>query len=233
MAIRSFKSKILEIKSPNPSVKYLKFSLPKNFKFKAGQYVSLSVFVDGKKFRVPYSFASAPNNKFAEFCIKLVKNGRSSNFIKNLKKGDEIELFGPAGKFIVNEKSKDDDLIFISTGTGITPFRSMIHALLKEGFKHKIILLKGFRNENEILCEKGFSKLRKKYKNFEFHNILSQPKNKDFEDKGHVQDFFDKYIPKNFQGDFYLCGYREIVKDVAKELEEKGVAKKRIFFERY
>jgi NAD(P)H-flavin reductase len=233
MAIKIFKSKILEIKSLSPSIKCLKFSLPKNFKFKAGQYVSLSVFADGKKFRVPYSLASAPNGKFAEFCIKLVKNGRSSNFIKNLKKGDEIELFGPAGKFIVNEESKNNDLIFISTGTGVSPFKSMISALLKQRFKHRIILLKGFRDEGDILCEKEFLELQKKYKNFEFHNILSQPKNKDFEDKGHVQDFFDKYIPKNFQGDFYLCGYREIVKDIAKNLEEKGFAKNRIFFEKY
>lgn len=230
MAIRIFESKILEIKYLNPYVKYLKFSLPKNFEFKAGQYVSLSVFVDGKKLRVPYSLATVPNNKFAEFYIKLVKNGKSSNFIKTLKEGDKLELFGPIGKFIVNEDSKDDDLIFISTGTGITPFISMIPALLKEGFKHKIILLKGFRNKDERLYEKGFSELQKKYSNFEFHNILSQPKNKDFKDKGYVQDFLDKYTPKSFQGDFYLCGRKKIVKNMVKKLEDKGIEKKRIFF---
>ena len=233
MTIRIFESKILEIKSLNPSVKYLKFSLPKNFEFKAGQYVSLSVFIDGKKFRIPYSLATTPGNKFAEFYIKLVKNGKSSNFIKTLKEGDKIELFGPIGKFIIDENSKKKDLIFISTGTGITPFISMISTLLKQGFKRKIILLKGFRNKDETLYEKGFSELQKNFRNFEFHNILSQPENKNFKDRGYVQDFLGKYIPKNFQGDFYLCGRKKIVKNVAKKLEDKGVEKSRIFFDKY
>ncbi|MCH8945619.1 MAG: FAD-dependent oxidoreductase [Nanoarchaeota archaeon] len=233
MAIRIFESKILEIKSLNPSVKYLKFSLPKNFEFEAGQYVSLSVFVNGKKFRIPYSFATVPNDKFAEFCIKLVENGKSSNFIKTLKKGDEIELFGPAGKFIVNEYSKDNDLIFVSAGTGISTFIGMIPELLRKGFRNKIILLKGFNNEDEILYEKEFLKLQKKYKNFEFHNILSQPKDKNFKDKGYVQNFLDKYTPKNFKGDFYLCGLKEMIDIAVKKLERKGIKENRIFFEKY
>ena len=233
MAIRIFESKILEIKSLNPSVKYLKFSLPKNFEFEAGQYVSLSVFVNGKKFRIPYSFATVPNDKFAEFCIKLVENGKSSNFIKTLKKGDEIELFGPAGKFIVNEYSKDNDLIFVSAGTGISTFIGRIPELLRKGFRNKIILLKGFNNEDEILYEKEFLKLQKKYKNFEFHNILSKPKDKNFKDKGYVQNFLDKYTPKNFKGDFYLCGLKEMIDIVVKKLERKGIKENRIFFEKY
>ena len=233
MAIRIFESKILEIKSLNPSVKYLKFSLPKNFEFEAGQYVSLSVFVNGKKFRIPYSFATVPNDKFAEFCIKLVENGKSSNFIKTLKKGDEIELFGPAGKFIVNEYSKDNDLIFVSAGTGISTFIGMIPELLRKGFRNKIILLKGFNNEDEILYEKEFLKLQKKYKNFEFHNILSKPKDKNFKDKGYVQNFLDKYTPKNFKGDFYLCGLKEMIDIAVKKLERKGIKENRIFFEKY
>ena len=233
MAIKIFESKVLEIKSLNSSINHLKFSLPKNFEFKAGQYVSLSIFADGKKLRIPYSLATVPNGKFAEFCIKLVKNGKSSNFIKNLRENDQIELFGPVGKFIVNEESKKKDLIFISAGTGISTFISMIPELLRNGFKNKIILLKGFKNENEILYEKEFLQLQKKYKNFEFHNILSKPEAKNFEDKGYVQDFLDKYTPKNFKGDFYLCGLKEMIDIAAKKLEDKGIKANRIFFEKY
>ena len=233
MAIRIFESKILEIKSLNPSVKYLKFSLPKDFEFKAGQYISLSVFADGKKFRTPYSLATIPGNKFAEFCIKLVENGKSSNFIKTLKKGDEIELFGPAGKFIIDENSKNKDLIFISAGTGISTFMSMIPSLLEGGFKNKLIFLKGFKTEENILYDKEFKELESKYKNFSFYNILSSPKNKNFKNKGYVQNFLDKFIPKNFQGDFYICGLSEMIDIVVKKLENKGVKENRIFFEKY
>lgn len=228
-----FESKVVELKNLNPKVKCLKFLTPKSFKFKAGQYLLLSIFSNGKKFRRPYSIASSPNSKEIGFCVRLNKGSESSDFLKKLKKGDKVELFGPAGKFIVDSKSKKKDLIFISTGTGISPFRSMIPWLLEEGYKKKIILLKGFRNEKEILHNKEFLEIKRKYKNFEFHNILSKPKNKNFKDKGYVQDFFDKYISKNFDGNFYLCGFKEIVKDVARELKKRGVKSNRIFFEKY
>ena len=231
--IKIFESKILEARFLNQYVKYLKFSVPKNFNFKAGQYLSLSVFIDGKKFRNPYSIATSEGKKYTEFCIKLVENGKASNFIKNLKEDDKIELFGPAGKFIINENSKNNDLIFISVGTGISSFISMIPSLLEKGFKNKIILLKGFKNENEILYEKEFLELKKRHKNFQFCNILSQPKNKNFKNKGYVQDFFDKYISKDFQGHFYLCGLKDMIDKVVKKLRKKGVAKDKIFFEKY
>tara|TARA_Y100000296_G_scaffold74291_1_gene92645 strand:+ start:2988 stop:3692 length:705 start_codon:yes stop_codon:yes gene_type:complete len=233
MPVKIFKSKILEEKYLSQDVKCLKLSIPKDFKFEPGQYLSLSYYFNGKKFRSPYSIASTPNKKFIEFCIKLIDKRKSSNFIKTLKKGDKVELFGPIGKFTIDKNSKNNDLIFICVGTGIAPFASMIHFLLKKGFKKKIILLKGFRNENEIIYEKEFIQLQKKYKNFEFYNILSQPKNKNFKDKGYVQNFLDKYIPKNFDGDFYICGLSKMINSVVKKLKEKGIIKKRIFFEKY
>lgn len=233
MSVKIFESEILEEKYISKNVKRLKLSIPKDFKFKSGQYLSLSYYFNNKKFRSPYSIASTPNKQFIEFCIKLIDKGKASNFIKNLKKGDKVELLGPAGKFIIDDGSKNNDLIFICVGTGITPFKSMIYSLLEKGFKNKIILLKGFRNKDEIIYEKEFSLLKEKYKNFEFHNILSQPKNQNFKDKGYVQDFLDKYIPKNFNGNIYICGLSEMIDGVIKKLKEKNISEKKIFFEKY
>src|SRR3989304_182139 len=181
--IRIFDSEVLGAKNLNPSVKYLKLSVPNDFDFKPGQYVSLSVFRDGKKVRRPFSIASPKNNgNYIELCIKLIEGNKTSEFIKKLKDGDKAELFGPIGNFVVNDLNKD--LIFLSSGTGISAFVSMISSTLKTGFKNKIILIKSFRDESEILYEKEFSDLEKKYKNFKFCNVLSRPKNKEFENKG-------------------------------------------------
>jgi len=233
MVIKIFKSKILEARLLALKVKYLKFSLPQGFSFSAGQYLSLTIFDKEKKFRNPYTIATRPGKKFGEYCIKLKKKGKASNYVEKLKKGDRIELFGPAGKFVVKDKLKNKGVIFLSTGTGISPFCSMIPDLLNSGFKKKIILLKGFRNEKCILYDKFFLKLQKKYKNFEFHNILSRSKNKNFKDKGYVQDFFEKYISKNFQGIFYICGLDKMIEDSNKALRKMGFKKERIFFEGY
>jgi NAD(P)H-flavin reductase len=235
MIPRIFDSKVIDVSYETPRVLHLRYSLPRDFDFKPGQYLSLSVIHEGKKFRSPFSIATFPNNrKHADFYIKLSENGRTSNFAKSLKKGDEIELFGPLGKFAVSGGSKERDIAFLSSGTGITAFMSMIPSLLADGdYGKKVILLKGFRNEEDVLYEKECLKLGKKHGNFEFHNVLSRPKNGDFPDKGYVQDFLEKYLPGNFDGDFYLCGLKEMVAGARDKLIGMGVDGKRIFSEEY
>ncbi len=209
-------------------------SIPENFEFKAGQYVSLSILNDGKKIRKPFSIASAPSKeKYIELCIKLLENSNTSRFVQGLQKGDKAELFGPAGKFILEKNSFEKDLIFVAVGTGITPFRSMINYLLRNGFNKKIILIKGFRTEKNSLYDGEFSELQSKYGNFEFHNILSRPESQSFENKGYIQDFIKKYLPENFQGHAYICGLYQMIDAVRSKLISLGVKEKDIFFEKY
>ncbi|PIO08244.1 hypothetical protein COU59_02125 [Candidatus Pacearchaeota archaeon CG10_big_fil_rev_8_21_14_0_10_34_12] len=230
---KEFESTVLETKNLTDSVKLIRFSLPEQFTFIPGQYLSVTRIAEGKKLRTPYSIASPCGKNFGEFCVKVINVGKTSSYLNTLKKGDKLELFGPFGRFTIDENSKPKDLIFISSGTGISVFASMIPSLLAEGFSKKIILIKGFRTENEILYDMEFQKLGKKYPNFEFHNVLSQPKEKEFENKGHVQDFLDKIIPSGFKGDFYLCGLSEMIEDVKNKLKTSGIPEKRIFYESY
>lgn len=227
--IRTFDSEILSIGNVNDSVKIFKLSKPEDFEFLAGQYVSISVPFEGKKLRRPYSIASSPKEKEIELCIKIV-DGVASNFLKTLKQGDKVELFGPAGKFTI--KNPDNEIVFISTGTGITPFRSMIYDLLEKGFNKKIILIYGFRKEDNVLYEKEFSEFAEKQLNFEFHTVLSRPE-KYHKDKGHVQDFFEKYIPENFNGDFYLCGLSQMTNAAVEKLKSLGFNEEQIYYEKY
>lgn len=229
--IQIFESEVLSVFDVNASVKILRFSKPKNFDFKPGQYVSLSVPFEGKKLRRPYSIASSPEENYIETCVKLV-DGPASKFIKTLKKGDKVELFGPAGKFVIDKSSIMNDIIFVSVGTGITPFLSMVPYILKNNFRNKIIFLKGFRHEEDILYDEEFKKLKEKYPNFEFHNILSQPKNPEFQDKGYVQDFLEKYI-QNLNSDIYICGLSPMINAVREKLISLGISENRIFFEKY
>jgi len=231
--IRIFDSEILEFKYLIPSVIRCKFSTPEDFTFKAGQYISLTVPFKDKKLRKPYSIASKPNGKgFIEMCVKIV-DGSSSEFIKTLKIGDKIELFGPAGKFTINKESLNKNMVFVSAGTGLTPFLSMIPDLLEHGFKKRIILLKGFRNEGNILYDSELSELQKKYSNFEFHNILSRPKNKNYENKGYVQDFLEKYLPKDLKSHIYICGLSPMINAVKEKSISLGILKENIFYEKY
>ena len=226
MAPKEFKSEVLKEKELTHNVKYCRFSITEDFYFKPGQYVSLSVRIDDKKIRVPYSIASTPDKKYMELCVKKVENGKASHYVWNLKKGDKTEFFGPLGKFTINKNSQDKDLIFICTGTGISPFVSMIPWLLKERYNKKIILIKGFRKQRDVLYEKEFSDLRSEHDNFEFYNVLSSS-------HGYVQDTLGKYVPKNFKGHIYICGLSEMIDAVKEKLKKIGIEEDRVFFEKY
>lgn len=222
---REFESEILDAREMTHDVKIVRASVPEGFFFRPGQYVSLSVTIDGKKIRVPYSIASTPEKKYVELCVRRIENGRASNRVWNLRKGDEVEFFGPLGRFGLKE-NRERDLFFVCTGTGISPFVSMISWALKKGFGKKMFLVKGFREERDVLYEKEFSALREKYGNFGFCNVLSSA-------EGHVQDSLEKFVPKNPDADFYLCGLSEMIKSVKERLGEMGVGEDRMFFEKY
>ena len=174
---------------------------------------------------------SSPEEKEIELCVKNT-GGSGSKYLFSLKEGEEVEFLGPMGKFGVNKKLKNHDLIFIAVSTGIAPLKSMIFDLLESGFKKKIILIKSARHEEDMLYDEEFSVLKEKYSNFEFHNILSQPKEKT-ENKGYVQDFIEKFTPKNFDGDFYICGLSPMINAVKEILDSRGVKEDRIFYEKY
>ena len=141
--VQRFKTKILKIKNICDDVKHLVIKTNQDFLFKPGQFISIILTINGEEIRRPYSIASAPYPNSLELCIKILPNGKATPTINKLKEGDEIEIIGPMGRFTLHESSKDKDLILISTGTGITPFKSMSQHLLKnENFKNKITCLK-------------------------------------------------------------------------------------------
>lgn len=232
--IREIKTKVLQNRKITDEVYSIWIKVPKDFKFLSGQYISVSVMENGKKIRRPYSIASNPKikNKI-ELCVKKIETGLASKYLCSLKKGDNIEIFGPMGKFTLGKSSVKKDIIFIAAGTGISPLKSMIEFSLAEGNRNRIILLKSTRSENQTIYDKEFQALKKKHKNFEFHNILSQPKNPNFENKGYLQDFLEKYIPEKFKGEIYICGLKNMINAVEEKLMEIGIGEEQIFYEKY
>ncbi len=81
-----------------------------------------------------------------------------SNFLCDMKEGDEIGCQGPFGDFILRPPMRDT--IFIATGTGIAPFRSMLHWLLGDEARHQgkqLYLIFGNRDRERYLLSRRIS----------------------------------------------------------------------------
>lgn len=233
MPAKQFISEVLEMNHVGESVAICRLSKPKDFDFKPGQYILLAGRdIKGRKIRRNYSISSPKGSNYIELCVKRVEDGPVSNYIFNLKQGDKLEVLGPAGKFFVSEIPKDKHICFICNGTGIGPFVPMIHELLEGNFRGRIILIKGFRNENEILYEEEFNLFKKRFPNFRHYNILSQPK-ESREMKGYVQDFLERLDVLNNNFHFYICGLTGMIESVTKKLKEVGISEESILIEDY
>ena len=115
--------------------------------------------------------------------------GVCSNYLCDLNVGDKVMLTGPVGKrFLLPENPADHDYIFIATGTGIAPFRSMILDLINLGMPSEIALLMGVPYESDLLYDETFKGFANTYNNFTYHTAVSRHLTST-QDKGlYVQD---------------------------------------------
>jgi ferredoxin-NADP reductase len=210
----------------------LQFPQGKWVPFKAGQFCMVHLPKEGKIIKKPYSICSAPFEAgYLDLCIKLVEGGYATNWFWKLEEGVEIPVTIPYGGFLIKEPI-DYDFVFVATGTGVAPLRSMIKTLLRDGCQRQMLLIFGVRYENEILYEEEFRRLEKEYKNFRFIPTISRPKTWTGE-VGYVQEKLKKYVtdPKGKQ--IYVCGLIPMIEAVQAAAAEIGFDKKQVHFEKY
>lgn len=196
--LTTYEAKLLSRNKLNSDTYFLQFTRPDEPKwtFAAGQYMifHLSYPADHPLRRL-YSIASPPENTTSlDFIIQKVPEGKGSPHITNLKPGETIKLQGPAGAFTFRQTPRDK--IFLATGTGIAPIRSMLlsklmsppkketdnpeKTLLKRlnylGSQQRMYLFWGMRTCEEIYLLEEFKNLQKIHDNFRFTYCLSRDK---------------------------------------------------------
>lgn len=231
-AFKTFDSKVLDIIELSATVKHFVLSVPDDFVFRSGQFVSAIIPFETGTIRRPYSIASSPHKKGCiELCIKKVEEGRVSVYFHKLQKDQMIKIMGPLGDFKI--KNPTAETVFIATGTGIAPLRGMAQTMLLEGANQKILMLTGSRFEDEILYSNEHKELMRMHPNYSWHHIVSRPGPTYTGEVGRVQALIEKYVAADFAGDYYLCGLWPMIEETTKMLAEKGVAKERMMYERY
>jgi CDP-4-dehydro-6-deoxyglucose reductase len=159
-----------------------------------------------------------------------VEGGRLSPYLFSMRPGDAIEMSAPLGTFVLRQPARDS--ILIATGTGITPFRSILRAYVPLG-KSQFTLLFGVRYESHILYRAEFESMAREHTQFKFRPTLSRPESGWAGRTGHVQAHLQEAIGGRQDLDFYLCGLKQMVDDVRGTLKEMGFDRKQIRYEKY
>jgi len=126
--------------------------------------------------------------------------------------------------------------VFIATGTGIAPFRGMLHWLLAEQDRHEnrtLSLLFGVRTESDIYYRDEFEQLAKQHQNFQFLPTLSRGSAEWPGLRGYVQDHLPAIVGDRKDMHAYVCGLDKMVSANRALLKNLGWDRKQIFYEKY
>ncbi len=238
MAYTFYSSEVIEIIDVTPAVKRFFFRIPEmeSFNFAPGQFVQLDLPIESKIKTRSYSIASAPEGtNVVELVISLNKEGLGTPYLFNeVKVGSKLPLSQPAGKFMKPPVQSDIDICMVCTGTGIAPFRSFLKDLIHKNAPHKNIdLIFGTRYEKDVLYMQEMEALSQTMPGFTCTTVLSREPNPSIGKKGYVHQVYQELYADKRPANFYLCGWKVMIKEAIQNLQDMGYDKKAIKFELY
>lgn len=216
--------------------KHIEFEVdaPK-FGFVPGQWVSLKhAKPDGEEITRAYSIASPPDGARFALCLNRVQDGFMSNYLCDLPEGAEISAQGPFGNFILRPPLRDT--IFIATGTGIAPYRSMLQWLFADPSRHQekqFWLAFGSRTQRDIYYHDEFLQLAAEHPNFHYMPTLSRGSDNWPGLRGYVQEHVRAVAEGHLDRHAYVCGLDKMVSANRELLKSLGWDRKSILYEKY
>lgn len=200
--------------------------------FRAGQYLSVELDIDGAKVIKPYSICSGPADALKgsyTLTVKRTEDGFASDYIlDHWTEGSEITVAAPEGQFYYSPVRDAKTIVGLAGGSGITPFHSIASAILSGDVDADLILLYGSRTADSILLKDEFDALEKESDRIKVVHVLSDDPNANGCEHGFLSaELIRKYAP---DGDYsvFLCGPAAMYVFVDKELEKLDLRSNRV-----
>ena len=179
----------------------IEMTRPPAFEFKAGQTIC---FIHESMERY-YSLLSTPDDPTLALCVYYVPRGSFSPVLTDSEIGASFRLTGPHGYFTFNRSERAP--VFVATGTGVAPFVSMGRSGVTD-----FILLHEVEFAEDLYYQDIFRKIASNYV-----PCLLKPSSDDPLPPGTFHGNAAGFIKKNLPPasyDFYLCGEREMTREV-------------------
>lgn len=229
--------RVLSVHHWNDNLFSFKTTRDAGLRFENGQFVMIGLMVDDRPLLRAYSVASPNYEEHLEFFSIKVANGPLTSRLQHLKVGDDI-LIGnkPTGTLIIHDLKPAKNLYFLSTGTGLAPFISLIQDIEAYDRFEKIILIHGVRYVSELayadfiqneLPENEFFGDQVREKLIYYPTVTREP----FRNHGRLTDLFNSgklsddigLPPLNPENDrAMICGSPHMLTDTSNLLDSRG-----------
>jgi glycine betaine catabolism B len=216
---------------------FLQLNETESFSFLPGQFITFDLPIHEKpaKRLRSYSIASAPDvSNIIELCIVFLEGGLGTTYLFNeVNVGSQLTLRGPVGVFTLPKAEElEQPLFLICTGTGIAPFRSMMHYLHNQQISfNEVHLIFGCRTNADLLYFDEMQTLQNAMPNFTYVPTLSREQ---WEGKtGYVHEHYLPLLAQKPHAHFMLCGWKAMVDEAKQHILAAGFDKKAVHVELY
>jgi Na+-transporting NADH:ubiquinone oxidoreductase subunit F len=209
-------------------------------------YSMASYPAEGREVMLNVRIATPPWDRSSNGWMK-VNPGIASSYIFGLKEGDKVTISGPYGEFFINET--DAEMLYVGGGAGMAPMRSHLYHLFKTlETGRKVTYWYGGRSKRELFYLEHFRELERKFQNFKFYVVLSEPSEEDnwkvkkdtndvegdgflgFVHNAVIEQYLSKHeSPEDIE--LYFCGPPLMNQAVQKMGEDYGIPDENIRFD--
>jgi NAD(P)H-flavin reductase len=228
---------VREVIFETPKIRRYKIEIPQlhHFDYEPGQFIHLELPLGEKRNFRAYSIASSYKDKnLIELIISYNGKGKGTGYIfEHFVPGFPVRISSALGKFVLPKKI-EKEICFICTGVGISPFRSMYNYIIQNNIEHKgIKLIFGTRESEDICYYYELNSLDNANELFDYLPVLSRDDSGWQGKKGYVHDIYRELYSDGRDTDFYICGWKDMVKEARKNLNDMGYTRENIHIESY
>lgn len=204
-------------------------------KFRAGQKISLTATIEGKKYTRPFSISSSPSSiTNGEYNITVSDSEDIvSNYLFNeVTEGERFVISSPFGEFFYEPLRDKNNIIAIASDDGIIPIFAMIQSVVDGIENYRLTVFYSAKYEKDLIFKKKLMEYRDNSGKVKINILLSEEKK-----SGFMSGFasIDKIKKEYTAGDtsIFIAGSEGLLKYLDKELTDLQVPKKFIRYDNF
>jgi NAD(P)H-flavin reductase/ferredoxin/2-polyprenyl-6-methoxyphenol hydroxylase-like FAD-dependent oxidoreductase len=198
--------------------------------FKAGQFAQLQV--PGTEAWRNYSFAHPDDGRAElEFIVRLLPVGVMSDYLRDrARPGDRIALRCSKGGFYLRPVVRP--VILVAGGTGLSAILAMAQSLDADAGQ-PVHLLYGVTAAEDLCKLDELDAVKRRVPGLQLHTIVSRPDDGWDGPVGLVTDLLDEGMLSDGDADVYLCGPAPMVEAVRNWLDDNGIHRIGLYYEKF
>ena len=230
-----FDAQIAAIIPATPSIHVLRLAIPDSrFRFLPGQWVDLSIEVDGVAHTSGYSITTSPVHQGEiELAIKASARHPVARWVhERARVGDRVRVSQGQGPFVYLPEMSDN-VVLIGGGVGITPLLSIFRHVRDARLSTCAHLVYSVSDSREILFRDELDAATRTHDNLHVSITVTQPDANWHGLTGRIDPVKLHALDVPDDTLYYLCGPKGMVEDMSALLHDLGVPMNRIIFEKW